>query len=142
MEPDQVAGALDREAGSEGAGLGQVAGQGGGAGEPLAVDGGRERLEVGLAGLGGGQQGAGQGTGPFQHGPADGGVAGELAARVGVGDQRLERRPPGDRQRVDVAGQQHVVDPLDQPRLGPEHLVEQGTETPASAARSAMASPA
>ena len=126
MEPDQVAGALDRQAGRQGAGLGQVGGQGGGAGEPLAVDGGREHLELRLAGPGGGQQGAGEGAGPLQHGPADGGVAGELAARVGVGGQRLERGPLGHRHRVDVAGQQHVVDPFDQLRLGSEHLVEQG----------------
>ncbi len=56
MEPDQVAGPLHRQAGGQGAALGQVGGQGGGPGEPLAVDGGRERLQLGFAGAGGGQQ--------------------------------------------------------------------------------------
>jgi hypothetical protein len=126
VQPDQVAGALDLEAGGQGAGLGQVRGQGGGAGQPLAVDGGRERLELTLAGAGGGQQDADQRAGPLRHGPAERGVAGELAAGVRVGDQRPDGGPLGDRHRVDVAGQQHVVDPFDQLRLGPEHLVEQG----------------
>jgi hypothetical protein len=78
VQPDQVAGALDREAGGQGAGLGQVRGQGGGAGQPLAVDGGRERLELALAGAGGGQQDADQRAGPLRHCPAERGVAGEL----------------------------------------------------------------
>jgi hypothetical protein len=73
MQPDQVAGPLHRQTGGQGAALGQVAGQRGGAGQPLAVDGGRELLEVRLAGAGGGQQDAGQG-------PARSAMARERAA--------------------------------------------------------------
>jgi hypothetical protein len=49
------------------------------------------------------EQDAYQGAGAFGHGLAECGVAGELAARVGVGWPRPERGQLGDRHWVGVA---------------------------------------